>query len=64
MLVVPAATSGANATAAPPTVQLPMALRTPVLPSGGSYSAATGVLAIDVGPVNLNATALRRRSRV
>ncbi|MGI4737544.1 MAG: PA14 domain-containing protein, partial [Janthinobacterium lividum] len=48
--------SGANATGVTLTMQLPKALLNPTLPSGASYSAATGVLTLSVGTITLNSS--------
>ncbi|RZL08958.1 MAG: T9SS type A sorting domain-containing protein [Hymenobacter sp.] len=48
--------SGANATGVTLTVQLPKALLNPVLPTGATYSAVTGVLTLSVGTLNLNSS--------
>jgi hypothetical protein len=49
-------TGGANATGVTLTMQLPKALLNPVLPSGATYSAPTGVLTLSVGTISLNSS--------
>ncbi|RZL13460.1 MAG: T9SS type A sorting domain-containing protein, partial [Hymenobacter sp.] len=48
--------SGGNATGVVFTMQLPKALLNPTLPTGATYSAATGVLTLSVGTLNLNSS--------